>query len=34
MKEIILGDKLWTEAIFEFEVDAQGNSRSEIWEWK
>jgi len=21
-------------AIFEFEVDAQGNSKSEIWEWK
>ena len=21
-------------AIFEYEVDAQGNSRSEIWEWK
>jgi hypothetical protein len=21
-------------AIFEYEVDAQGNSKSEIWEWK
>ncbi len=21
-------------AIFEYEVDAQGNSRSELWEWK
>lgn len=21
-------------AVFEFEVDAQGNSRSELWEWK
>jgi hypothetical protein len=21
-------------AVFEYEVDAQGNSRSEIWEWK
>lgn len=21
-------------AIFEFDVDAQGNSKSEIWEWK
>lgn len=21
-------------AIFEFEVDAQGNSRSQLWEWK
>jgi hypothetical protein len=21
-------------AIFEFEVDGQGNSRSQLWEWK
>jgi hypothetical protein len=21
-------------AVFEYEVDGQGNSRSEIWEWK
>jgi hypothetical protein len=21
-------------AVFEYEVDAQGNSRSQLWEWK
>jgi hypothetical protein len=21
-------------AVFEYEVDAQGNTRAEIWEWK
>ena len=21
-------------AVFEYEVDAQGNTKSEIWEWK